>query len=126
MSDKFEVKGSPIHGNGVFAKKRFRRNAFVGVYEGELTTENDTYVLWVEYDDGEVIGIDGRNELRCLNHSSTPNAEFRGDRLFALREIRPGTEITFHYGEDWADAKNPVPARSTPLPRAPRAARGAV
>jgi len=102
MSEKFEVKASQIHGQGVFAKKRFRRDAFVGVYEGGETTENDTYVLWVEYDDGQIVGIDGRNELRCLNHSSKPNAEFRGDRLFALREIRPGAEITFDYGDEWA------------------------
>jgi hypothetical protein len=103
LKDLVEVRESPIHGKGVFAKRHLRANCLVGVYEGEPTTENDTYVLWVEYDDGEVVGIDGRNELRYLNHSRTANAVFWGDQLFTLRPIEPGTEITFAYGEDWDD-----------------------
>jgi len=102
LKDKIEVKDSPIHGKGVFAKKRIRPDSFVGVYEGERTKENDTYVLWVEDDDGNEIGIDGNNDLKYLNHSSKPNAVFWGDQLYALRNIVPGAEITFDYGEEWA------------------------
>ena len=105
MKDKVEVKSSPIHGKGVFAKRRIRPNAFVGVYEGEPVEENDTYVLWVEDEDGRPFGIDGRNELRYLNHSRNANAVFWGDELFALKNIAPGAEITFDYGDEWADVE---------------------
>jgi len=97
-----EVRESPIHGKGVFAKKRIRANTRVGVYEGPHTKRNGTYVLWVEYDDGEVIGINGRNALRYMNHSRTPNSVFWGEELFTLCDIAPDTELTFDYGEDWA------------------------
>jgi SET domain-containing protein len=51
-----------------------------------------------------VRGIAGTTELRFLNHAARPNAEFRVDRLFALRNIRQGEEITCDYGEDyWGD-----------------------
>ncbi len=103
MKPRIEVRDSPIHGKGVFATRRVRRNTLLGVYTGERTNENDTYVLWVEDEDGNVFGIDGQNELRFLNHSRNANAIFYGDELFALRDIAPGTEITFDYGDDWAD-----------------------
>jgi SET domain-containing protein len=102
MTDKIEVKQSPIHGKGVFAKKRIRPNTLLGRYEGAVTHENDTYVLWIEDDAGATYGIDGRNELRYVNHSSKPNAVFWGNELFSLCKIEPGTEITFDYGEEWA------------------------
>lgn len=97
-----EVRASAIHGQGVFATRVLARDSWIGCYEGARTEENGTYVLWVEFEDGETVGIDGDNALRYLNHAHRPNAEFRGDQLFALREIAAGEEITFDYGEDWA------------------------
>ena len=105
MNDTLEVRESSIHGKGVFAKQRIYPNSFVGVFEGERTKRNGTYVLWIEDDKGKQIGIKGRNELRYLNHSRTPNAYFAGDQLFALDEIEPGTEITLDYGEEWVDTE---------------------
>ena len=35
--------------------------------------------------------------------SSAPNVEFDGHELFALRAIAIDEELTFHYGEEWAD-----------------------
>jgi SET domain-containing protein len=101
LPDLVLVRKSPIHGRGVFARKLLRANTRVGTYDGEHVTENDTYVLWVEYADGEVVGIDGKNQLKYLNHSKQPNAEFWGDQLMTLRDIRPGEEITIDYGDDW-------------------------
>ena len=99
----FYVAASAIHGKGLFAARRLPRGAEIGRYEGSITRRNGSHVLWVEDDDGEYFGIQGENELRYLNHSSSPNAEFYGDILYATRAIRPDEEITFHYGEDWAD-----------------------
>jgi SET domain-containing protein len=110
MNETLEVRRSPIHGKGVFAKRRIAAHTCMGVFEGERTTRNGRHVLWVEYEDGEIVGIRGRNELRYLNHSRTANACFRGDELFSLRRIEPGTEITFDYGEDW-DELDETPAK---------------
>lgn len=94
---------SPIHGTGVFAARRIPRGELIGVYTGVTTKRDSTYVLWVEWGEGRTVGRLGRSGLRFLNHSSRPNAEFDGDRLYARRVIRKDEEITFHYGEEWAD-----------------------
>lgn len=98
-----EVKESNIHGKGVFALQGFNEGDFIGRYDGPETSEDDTYVLWVEVDDNEWRGYDGQGRLRYLNHSSYPNSEFKGRDLFATRAIQPGEEITFYYGDEWED-----------------------
>jgi SET domain-containing protein len=84
----------------VFAKQRIEADTLIGEYEGAHTTVDGTYVLWVQYDDGELVGIDGQNELRYINHAAVPNAYFWGNHLYAAREIAPDEEITFDYGEE--------------------------
>jgi SET domain-containing protein len=110
-----EVRKSSIHGKGVFATRRIQRDENLGVYGGVRTRRNGTYVLWVEYDEGEVVGISGRTRLRYLNHSALPNAVFYGDELFALCEIQPGSEVTIDYGEDWAHVDASVPSSADTL-----------
>jgi hypothetical protein len=58
-------------------------------------------VLWVE-DGDALVGINGSNQLRYLNHSATPNSVLCGTQLFALQKIASGTEVTIDYGEEWA------------------------
>jgi hypothetical protein len=59
-------------------------------------------VLWLVDEEGRQ-GYDGYGRLRFLNHSGTPNSEFDGLDLYAVRTIQPAEEITIHYGEEWAD-----------------------
>lgn len=90
---------SPIHGHGCFAKVSFATGELIGIYEGPEVSEDGTYVLWIYQPDGDaLIGRDGRNLLRWLNHSDDPNAEFDGFALYARRAIAPDEEITFDYG----------------------------
>lgn len=103
LRERVEVLRSPVHGRGVFALKRIRAGAYIGTFEGRSTRRDGEHVLWVLGEGGKHRGIQGENELRFLNHSSVPNAEFEGAELRALRNIQPGSEILFHYGEDWAD-----------------------
>ncbi|HIE54148.1 MAG TPA: SET domain-containing protein, partial [Chromatiaceae bacterium] len=68
---------------------------------------NGVYVLWVcndPEDDGSWEGRSGRNLLRYLNHSADGNAEFDGYDLYALRDIAPDEEITFHYGDEFHES----------------------
>ncbi len=92
---------SAIHGVGVFARTRIDGGAFIGNYTGRPTAVDGTHVLWIEDDDGSFTGVDGDGVLAKLNHSSSPNVEFDGPALFALRSIEKGEELVFHYGEEW-------------------------
>jgi len=104
LSDLVVVRESPIHGEGVFANEHIGEGAVIGVYAGLQVEEDGPHVLWVERDDGSFYGIEGRNELRYLNHSSNPNADFDDEELCAVRAIAPGDEITLHYGDAWGEA----------------------
>jgi hypothetical protein len=104
LSESVLVADSPIHGRGCFARRPLAKGEWIGAYEGAPTMDDDTYVLWVDYGGGAAEdwqGVDGANELRFMNHSSRANTEFIGVDLYALRDIEPGEELTFHYGEVW-------------------------
>lgn len=94
---------SAIEGMGVFAIKAIAAGEYIGEYKGPVTTENDTHVLWVFEEDGTEHARDGKNGLRYLNHSQTPNAEFDGFELYAMRAIAVGEEIVFDYGDPELD-----------------------
>ena len=101
MLERIEVRRSPVHGRGVFARRRLRKGQLIGRFEGEPTAEDGTYVLWLIDEDGEETGIRGRNALRFLNHGEPANAEFRDADLFAVRNVQPGAELWIDYGPDW-------------------------
>ena len=99
--ERIEVRQSAIHGRGVFARRRIREGACIAPFQGCPASSDGTHVLWALDEDGREFGIRGENELRFLNHSLEPNAEFIGTDLYAIRNIQPGAEITFHYGDEW-------------------------
>jgi len=104
MSPLIDVRESHIHGRGLFAKRAIPAGTVLGAYEGPRVTadaDDGPHVLWVWVDDETMVGINGQNELRYVNHSTQPNVEFVGPELTALREIEPGEELTHHYGEGW-------------------------
>lgn len=96
------VDASPIHGKGLFARVDIPEETFIGTYSGPATDVDGMHVLWLYNEEtGEWEGIDGKNEMRFLNHSADPNAEWWDNELYSIRHIARGEEITFHYGEDW-------------------------
>lgn len=92
------VRQSEIHGRGLFAAKRIRKGALIGIYDGPESKRDGNYVLWIERDDGSEYGIAGKNKMRFVNHSREANACFFDEELVALRSIEPGEEITHDYG----------------------------
>lgn len=102
----YEVRKSGIHGKGLFATRKIAKDAVIGIYEGPKVfkdSEDGDHVLWMEDDNGKVYGVDGKNELRYVNHSIKANVVFEGEELIALRDIKKGEELTHHYGDDWLD-----------------------
>ncbi len=97
-----DIAPSDIHGHGLFAARPLPVGTLIGIYEGPEVDYDGTYVLWVEEDEGEWRGYDGRNCLKYLNHCGEPNAHMDGLECYALRDIGIGEEITIDYG--WDDA----------------------
>jgi len=98
------VDDSGIHGRGLFARRPIAADEYIGTYVGPATQRDGMHVLWVwNDDDSRWEGIDGKNEMRFLNHASEPNADWWGTDLYALRAIAEGEEITFDYGWDDED-----------------------
>lgn len=122
QSEFCEIRGSEIHGRGVYAVKFIPEGARIIEYVGERigkktsdrrgtaqqTRAEETggaavyiFTLNDEYDlDGDLPW----NTARLINHSCAPNCEAQIDRLrifvYALRDIREGEELTFDYGFD--------------------------
>jgi hypothetical protein len=117
-----EVRGSEIHGRGVYATCFIPKDERIIEYVGELIDKKESerrgvsqhekslktgdaavyiFTLSKNYDlDGNVPW----NTARLINHSCDPNCEawIEGRRIFihALRDINPGEELSFDYGFD--------------------------
>jgi SET domain-containing protein len=110
------VRRSPIQGKGAFAARRIPKGTRIIEYAGERITPQEAErryteddpnipVLLFDIDKNTLIdaGRDG-NEARFVNHSCEPNCEtvLEKRRIYieAIREIEPGTEITYDYHLD--------------------------
>lgn len=122
QSDLCEVRGSSIHGRGVYATRAIAAEEEIIEYVGEIISKEESgkrgtaqqelastngdaavyiFTLTKKYD------IDGNvpwNIARLINHSCEPNCEAwsKGKRIFihALRDIAEGEELSFDYGFD--------------------------
>lgn len=117
-----EVRGSEIHGRGVYATTFIPKETKIIEYVGELIDKSTSekrgvsqhehsrqtgdaavyiFTLSRKYDlDGNVPW----NTARLINHSCAPNCEawMDGRKIFihSLTDINPGDELTFDYGFD--------------------------
>lgn len=115
MEELFEIRDSPIHGRGGFARCDIPAGTRVLEYVGERITKaeslrrceaNNPYIFHLD-DEYDLDGLVPWNPARFLNHSCAPNCEavLEGGRIWivALRDIRAGEELTFNYGYDLVD-----------------------
>ncbi len=108
---KFRV-GKSRTGFGLFAtetiKKGERIVEYVGMILNDVEAEKKKHNKYL-FDVRKNKTIDGTprwNVARYANHSCDPNAESEEDRrariyITAIRDIAPGEEITFDYGEEY-------------------------
>ena len=121
-SELCEVRGSAIHGRGVYATRDIPGQSEIIEYTGELVDKKESERrAWAQAERAEKTGdaavyiftlddewdIDGDvpwNTARLINHSCDPNCEawiIRGRiYIYSLRPIRAGEELTFDYGFD--------------------------
>lgn len=122
QSELCEVRGSDIHGRGVYATRFIPSEERIIEYLGEYIDKEESDRRGIsQHEKSQVTGdaavyiftldkhydIDGNvpwNTARLINHSCDPNCEawIDGKRIFihALRDIEPGEELTFDYGFD--------------------------
>jgi hypothetical protein len=122
QSEFCEIRGSEIHGRGVYAAKFIPAETKIVEYVGELIDKKESerrgnalhaksvksggpavYIFTLSKN----LDIDGDvpwNTARLINHSCEPNCEawIEGRKIFihALRDIPEGEELTFDYGFD--------------------------
>lgn len=106
------VKHSRIHGQGCYAGEFIPAGAFIVEYEGDLipaeeayrreqdTSRSGIYTFWTCNEWAIDAYVEG-NAARFINHSCTPNCEYRieGQRvlIYAGRDIASGEELTYDY-----------------------------
>ena len=110
ISPKAEVRESPIHGKGLFAREAIARNEIVCVKGGRIfdRAKLDSMPDWyraaeIQIGDDLFIGPLTKEEregsMIFSNHSCDPNIGVRGQIVFvAMRDIDRGEELT----HDWA------------------------
>jgi len=97
-------------GAGLFATDFIKKGTFIIEYWGKRVPTktaddlNSKYLFEIN-SRWTVNGSDRRNIARYINHSCRPNAEadvVKGViKIRAYRNIKPGDEITYHYGSDY-------------------------
>jgi len=98
---KIVVKNSSIHGKGLFANTHFRRGDLIGTFETVESHRDGKYRIWVEKSNSTIKPYRALNNLKYANHSYRPNTELDGLKMYAIKNVQPGEELTFHYGDDW-------------------------
>ena len=103
-------------GLGLFATAPIKRGAFIIAYRGRLLTHAQAAKLEARgnrymYEINSRWTVDGssrRNIARYANHSCRPNAESdvvkRNVILRAIKNIKPGDEITYDYGSEYFES----------------------
>jgi len=100
-------------GLGMFACVPIKRGQFIIRYNGrKLTTEQadrlDNRYLFEVNARWTIDGSNRRNRARYINHACRPNAEVyfvkHVIKIRAIKNIKPGDEITYHYGRDYFDS----------------------
>jgi len=111
------VRRSPIHGTGVFARRRIPAGTRIVEYQGQRITSKEAdrrhptnpddpfHTFFFRLSTGKVIdGNDGGNDARWINHSCEPNCDSEegraGKRVYvvAKRDIARGEELYYDYG----------------------------
>lgn len=108
--EAYRIGKSPT-GMGLFAILHIIKGTDIVEYTGEriptaVADERATKYLFELDDDWTIDGSVRTNIARYINHSCDPNseAEIDGDgriMIVALRDILPGEEITFDYGDEY-------------------------
>jgi SET domain-containing protein len=113
-----DVQASRIDGRGAFAAEAIPARRKIGEIRGESISvrearkraKNAARIMIVELSDTRAIDASQSTDpLRFTNHSCQPNAVLRIRQgrveFYAMRDVKPGEEITANYGETHHEGK---------------------
>jgi SET domain-containing protein len=127
----FEIRASPIQGEGAFATEHIPVGTRVIEYAGRRLTPAEADALYptdapgrhhtflFAIDDDVVIdaGVNG-NDARFINHSCDPNCDAVVDNgriwIEALRDIEPGEELAYDYAYVLNERHSPAAKKRYP------------
>ncbi len=105
--------GRAKSGLGLFARVPIRRGQFIVRYSGrkirtETTDDLDNRYMFEINTRWTIEGSSRRNMARYINHACRPNAGpyfvKHVIKIRAIKNIKAGDEITYHYGRNYVDA----------------------
>lgn len=100
-------------GLGLFSCVPIEKGQFILRYVGrkihtDTADDLDTRYLFEINTRWTIDGSNRRNRARYINHACRPNAEVyfvkHAIKIRAIKNIKPGDEITYHYGRNYVDA----------------------
>ena len=120
----YEVRKSPVHGNGVFALRPIGAGERIIEYKGERITWDEAtdraaqaggpinHTFYFTLADGRVIDGGSRgNAARWINHACSPNCEAFEDEgkvyIHAMHDIEPGEELNYNYALIYEERHTP-------------------
>ena len=120
----YEVRTSPVHGNGVFALKPIGAGERIIEYRGERITWDEAtqraidaggpinHTFYFSLHDGRVIdGGQNGNEARWINHACSPNCEAFEEEgrvyIHAIHPIEAGQELNYNYALIYEERHTP-------------------
>lgn len=121
----YEVRRSPVHGNGVFARRKIPAGERIDEYLGERISTDESarraeagggpinHTFFFSLADGQVIdGGSNGNDARFINHGCEPNCEAEEDDgrvyIFALHDIEKGEELKYNYALIYEERHTPA------------------
>jgi hypothetical protein len=105
--------GRSKSGLGLFARVAIRKGQFIVRYTGRKIRTEEADDLGTRYmfeinSRWTIEGSSRRNLARYINHACRPNAEVyfvrHAIKIRAIKTIKPGNEITYHYGRNYVEA----------------------
>ena len=110
----FIVKKSKIAGLGLFARRTLFNGESLGhVAIRRIEKDNHAHCCWFRIKRGKIVSektVGSKwepflftNIFAYMNHANKPNCVFIEGmmQMYSVKKIRKGTELTWHYGDDW-------------------------
>lgn len=110
QDERFEVRRVKGKGFGMFAVAPVKKGDFIMEYTGRKIPTPAADGLGTKYlfeidQEWTIDGSPRSNTARYINHACKPNCEvdIRDGRLmlYAIKNIKPGDELSFDYGEEY-------------------------
>ena len=98
--DLIEVRESPLHGRGLFARQSIPKGTELGLCKTQPAKGQGPYVLWIDDDGEERYRV--LCNLRFINHVKQPNVAYYYDlTVVTLKAVKAGAELLHDYGDEW-------------------------